>query len=59
MYARTWQPGEMTAVSPDIFSCTQAFCDGLNFWTLVFWEAFAFCLAFEDPENNETANEGI
>ena len=59
IYAISWQLGEMAAVSPDIFSCTEASCDGLQYWTLVFWEAFAFCLAFEDPENNQTAKAEI
>lgn len=59
MYTLSWQLGEASAVSPSIFSCKYAFIDGFYLWSLLFWEAFMFCMVFEDPKANATEKEAI
>jgi len=59
MYTAIWQPGAPVTVSPSIFSYARAVVDGLHLWSLFFWEAFMFCMLFEDPQATAPANEGI
>lgn len=37
-------------VVPEVFSYRHLCVDGTHLYTLLFWEGFAFCLAFEDPD---------
>lgn len=42
------------AYSP-VFSYRRACFDGLHYYSLMFWEAFVYCLAFEDPDPNKAS----
>jgi hypothetical protein len=43
------EAGTPTSACQQVFSYRTAYADGLHFYTLMFWEAFAFCMVFEDP----------
>lgn len=37
-------------VMPKVFSYRHLYVDGTHLYSLLFWEGFMFCLAFEDPD---------
>jgi hypothetical protein len=46
------------AIEPKVFSYRHFCLDGTHLYSLLLWEAFAFCLAFENPKPvNENAAE--
>jgi hypothetical protein len=52
-YSLSWQFSEAHAVTEKVFSYRAARLDNYHVLTLLFWEAFAFCLTFEDPQSQD------
>jgi hypothetical protein len=46
------QSGQALAINREVFDYRPAYIEdeGLHLYTLRFWGAFVFCMAFEDPE---------
>ena len=59
MYSLSWGLAEMATVYPSVFSYRRAFLDGMWFYSLLFWEAFMFCMVFDCPLSPGTSCEGI
>lgn len=49
LYQLSWQGAERRSVLPEVFSYRRFEFDDLHLFTMLFWEAFIFCAAFEDP----------
>jgi hypothetical protein len=49
MYTLSWHFGDAVTVCPKVFSYRTAAPDGHHFMSLLFWEAFIFCMAFDEP----------
>lgn len=49
IYARMWEAGPAKTICPEVFSYRHFEVKGLHLWSLLFWEAFMFCIAFQDP----------
>jgi hypothetical protein len=47
MYTLSWHTDAVT-VCPKVFSYRTAALDGCHFMTLLFWQAFTFCMVFEE-----------
>lgn len=51
MYRLSWHV-DAVAVCPKVFSYRTATLDGRHFMSLLFWEAFMFCIVFDEPDMN-------
>jgi hypothetical protein len=49
VYSLSWGLAQAISVCPKMFSYRIADLDGRHFMSLLFWEAFMFCVAFDDP----------
>ncbi len=49
MYELSWYFGDLVTVCPKVFSYRTAPLDGRHYVSLLFWEAFMFCMVFDDP----------
>jgi hypothetical protein len=47
-YSLSWQGAECVSVCPEVFSYRRFEFDGLQLLSMLFWEAFMFCCAFEN-----------
>jgi len=53
LYRLYWPHAELKGVYPDVFSHKYFRFENLHLYSLLFWKAFMYCVAFEDP--NEPA----
>ena len=49
LYRLLWQIAPLKAVYPKVFSYKYFPLDDCHLWSLLFWEALMFCVAFEEP----------
>jgi hypothetical protein len=49
LYQLSWRGAGMKAVLPAVFSYRRCEFDNLHLFSMLFWEAFMFCAAFEHP----------
>jgi hypothetical protein len=49
-YSLSWPLAEAQTVTEKVFSYRAARLDNYHVLTMLFWEAFVFCLTFEDPQ---------
>ena len=56
-YQLSWRGVDSKYVDPGVFSYRHCEFDNLHLFSMLFWEAFLFCLAFEDPK--AIASQGI
>ena len=59
MYSLSWGLAEMVTVCPRVFSYKTVSLDGMQFYSLLFWEAFMFCMVFDRPMSSDASDEGI
>ena len=52
MYRISWQIVDAQSVCPEVFAYRSAYFEerAYHFITLLFWEAFTFCMVFVDPD---------
>jgi len=49
LYQLSWRGADAKSVLPAVFSYWRFGFDNLHLFTMLFWEAFMFCVAFESP----------
>lgn len=49
LYQLSWRRGEAKSVLPGVFSYRRFEFENLHLFSMLFWEAFMFCTAFEGP----------
>jgi hypothetical protein len=54
-YSLLWQIETKKAVVPSVFCYWHAELDGMYLYSMLFWEAFMFCLTFQEPAESKKA----